>query len=123
VKVNALKSAVEKQRSGTTADMPDLSNVFLDRGLRDMGFAPKLGLDGRGLLVQLCQECHHSLLDMTISRERFVMDRFDQMSRQEKDIAIQRLEAAADDRLAMPPALFRTITADERKRMIDELKK
>lgn len=122
-KVKALKSAVEKQRSGTTADLPDLSDVFLDSAIREMGFAPKLGLDGRGLLVQLCQECHHSLLDMTLSRERFLMDRFDQMSRQEKDIAIQRLEAPIDDRLAMPPALFRTITADERRRMIDELKK
>jgi hypothetical protein len=123
LKVKALKGAMDKLRAGTTADMPDLADVFLDRGLRDMGFAPKLGLDGRGLLVQMCQECHHSQLDMKLSRERFLMDRFDQMSRQEKDIAIQRLEAPIDDRLAMPPALFRTITADERKRMIDVLTK
>jgi hypothetical protein len=110
-------------RAGTTSQMPDLAEVFRDSALRDMSFAPKLGLDGRGLLAQLCQECHHSKLDMTLSRERFLVDTLDQMTRQERDIAISRLQLPPEQRLAMPPALFRTISAEERQRMIDELKK
>ena len=122
-KLAALKSGVAAFRAGTTSDMPDLANVFLDGALRDMSFAPKLGLDGRGLLTQLCQECHHSKLDPTLSREKFLTDQLDQMTRAERDVAIARLQMPTEERLAMPPALFRTITAQERALMIDELKK
>ena len=80
-----------------------------------MGFAPKAGLDGRGLLVQLCQECHHSELDMTVTREKFLTDKLDQMNREEKDLAIKRIETPIESRLAMPPALFRTITPEEKQ--------
>ncbi|MEA2751982.1 MAG: hypothetical protein QOI41_6125 [Myxococcales bacterium] len=120
-KLTAVKSGIAAWRAGTANEMPDIADVFLDSALRDMSFAPKLGLDGRGLLTQLCQECHHSQLDMTLSREQFLMDTFDKMTRAERDIAIMRLQLPPDDRLAMPPPLFRTITAQERKLMIEEL--
>jgi hypothetical protein len=109
--------------AGTRSDLPDIRDVFFDAGLRDMGFAPKAGLDGRQLITQMCQQCHHSNLDLTISREKFLVDALDTMPRDEKDLAIQRLQMAPDTRLAMPPVLFRTITDDERQRMIDELSK
>jgi hypothetical protein len=122
VKLGAAKAAFAKFSAGQAADLPDLRDVLLDRGLRDMGFAPKAGLDGRALLVQMCQECHHGKLDLTLTRERFLMDQFETMSASEKQVAIDRLNAPLDDRLAMPPAFFRTITADERQKMIDALK-
>lgn len=102
-------------------DVLDTRDVFLDEGLRDMGFAPRSGLDGRGMLAQMCQQCHQSKLDMTISRERFLVDQLGQMSRAEKDVAIQRLQLPTDSRLHMPPVLFRTITDDEKQQMIDAL--
>jgi hypothetical protein len=71
----------------------------------------------------MCQQCHHSLLDLTISRERFLVDQLDQMTREEKDLAIQRLQLPDDNRLAMPPVLFRTISDAERQLMINELMK
>jgi hypothetical protein len=101
----------------------DIRDIFFDDGLRDMGFAPKKGLDGRGLLVEMCQQCHNANLDMTITREQFLVDQLDQMSRAEKDLAIQRLQKPDDTRLAMPPVLFRTITDAERQLMIGELQK
>jgi hypothetical protein len=109
--------------AGTLPVLPDIRDVFLDDGLRDMGFAPKLGLDGRGLLVQMCQQCHNANLDQTITRERFLVDQLDTMSRDEKDLAVMRLMGADDSRLTMPPLLFRTITDAERQLMIAELQK
>ncbi len=121
VKLASMTSAYKKWLGGTLTDLPDIRDVFLDDGLRDMGFAPKLGLDGRQLVVQLCQACHNSNLDMTLSRELFLVDKLDAMSRAEKDVAIARLKESQDSRLVMPPPLFRTITDDERQRMIDAL--
>jgi hypothetical protein len=122
-KLTHMTSAYRQWQSGTLQDLPDLRDVFLDDGLRDMGFAPAAGRDGRALLQQMCQECHNGGLDMTITRERFLVDQLDQMSRAEKDTAIQRLQLATSTRLRMPPPLFRTITDDERQAMIAELKK
>jgi len=122
-KLQQMTDAYRRWSAGAASDLPDVRDVFLDEGLRDMGFAPKLGLDGRGLLVQMCQQCHNANLDPSITRDRFLVDRLAQMSRMEKDLAIERLLAADDSRLVMPPLLFRTITDDERDRMIAELKK
>jgi len=88
-----------------------------------MGFAPAAGADGKALLVQMCQQCHNANLDPTISRDRFLVDQLGQMSRAEKDLAIERLDPSLRSRLRMPPSLFRTVTDDERQAMIDELRK
>src|SRR5256885_6976157 len=123
VKLANASAAFQEFKAGQISTLPNIQDVFLDYGLRDMGFAPKKGLDGRGMLVQMCQECHNTNLDMSLSRERFRMDDFDRMSRKERDLAIQRLQLSAETRFRMPPPLFRTITDDERNLMIDELKK
>lgn len=122
-KLATMTMAYQKWMSGAASDLPELRDVFLDDGLRDMGFAPKAGLDGRGLITQMCQECHHSKLDPLITRERFLTDKLAQMTRAERDVAIERLQTPITNRLAMPPALFRTITDAERQLMIDELKR
>ena len=120
-KLTSMASAYQAWMSGAALEVPDIRDVLLDEGLRDMGFAPKLGLDGRGLLVQMCQQCHNANLDQTLSRQRFRVDDLDQMSRAEKDLAITRLTMTADTRLVMPPPLFRTITPAERELMVQEL--
>jgi hypothetical protein len=121
-KLTAMSGAYHEWLSGNwRGELPDTRDVFLDQGLRDMGFAPREGLDGFGLLAQMCQQCHQAKLDTTISRERFLVDQLSQMSRAEKDLAIQRLQLPADTRLHMPPVLFRTITDDEEQRMIEAL--
>jgi hypothetical protein len=109
--------------SGKTNGLPEIGDVFLDDALRDLSFAPQAGLDGRGLIVQLCSQCHNSRLDPTISRERFLVDQLDSMSRMEKDIAIMRLGMDPSTRLFMPPALFHTVTDDDKVAMIAELRK
>ncbi|MCU1278828.1 MAG: hypothetical protein JWM53_2374, partial [bacterium] len=123
IKLENMTTAYTQFMSGKSATLPDIRDVFFDAGLRDMGFAPKAGLDGRQLITQMCQQCHHSNLDLTISREKFLVDALDSMTREEKDVAIKRLQASPSSRLAMPPVLFRTITDDERQLMINELSK
>src|SRR5262249_31164968 len=108
---------------GKSNTLPEINDVFLDDALRDLGFAPQLGLDGRGLIVQMCAQCHNSRLDRSISRERFLVDRLDSMSRMEKDVAIMRLDLDPSTRLFMPPALFHTVTDAEKAAMIAELRK
>ncbi|MDB4964698.1 MAG: hypothetical protein JWN44_387 [Myxococcales bacterium] len=121
-KLVKMSDAYKKWMSGG-ADIPDVREVFFDVGLRDMSFAPKAGLTPRAMVVQMCQQCHHSGLDPTISRENFLVDKLDEMTRQEKDLAIERMLLPDNDRLAMPPVLFRTISDAERQQMISELKK
>ncbi|MGH7297382.1 MAG: hypothetical protein ACRELB_20770 [Polyangiaceae bacterium] len=122
-KLAHMTSAYQSWQGGALTDLPDLRDVFLDDGLRDMGFAPPDGADGAAMLVQMCQECHNANLDMTLTREKFLVDQLGQMSRDEKDLAIQRLQLDTSTRLRMPPPLFRTITDDERAAMIAELQK
>jgi hypothetical protein len=122
-KLTQMSRAYQDWRAGKIADIPDIRDVFLDDGLREMGFAPREKLDGQGLLVQMCQQCHNANLDMMITREKFLVDQLDMMPRAEKDEAIKRLNDGADSRLLMPPTLFRTITDDERNLMIAELQK
>jgi hypothetical protein len=102
--------------------LTDIRDVFLDEGLRDMGFAPAAGLDGHALLVQTCQQCHNNLLDQTVSRALFNVERLDLLPRARKLEAIRRLQITdPSDPAKMPPALFRTIGDDERQRMIEEV--
>jgi hypothetical protein len=121
-KLDAMSAAYRDWKAGKSTSLPDVRAVFLDAGLRDMGFAPRVGADGHALLVQMCQQCHHSNLDLMISREKFLVDKLSDMSRDEKDLAIKRLGLGDNDRLAMPPVLFRTITDAERQLMIEELR-
>jgi hypothetical protein len=122
-RLGAAADAYRQWLSGGAPTVPDIRDVFLDDGLRDMGFAPRAGLDGRGLLSQMCQQCHQGKLDLTLTRERFLVDQLDTMSRAEKDLAVTRIQMATSSRLHMPPVLFRTITDDEAQRMIVELQK
>jgi hypothetical protein len=120
-----MTAAYQQLRSGQleAPQLPDIRQVFLDAGLRDMGFAPKAGQGGRALLVNMCQQCHNPGLDPTISRARFDVTKLGELSRAEKDVAIARLLADDSSRLKMPPVLLRTVTDDERDQMVAELRR
>jgi hypothetical protein len=108
--------------SGTPLTV-DIRDVFLDSAMTELGFGPRSNMSGRQLLSQQCEQCHNSHLDPTITRDLFLVDQLGQMSRAEKDVAIERLKLPLDTRLTMPPPLFRTLTMQERALMIDELRK
>jgi hypothetical protein len=118
----AMTEAYAASRNGAPLTV-DIREVLLPAGLIDMGFVPRAGLDGRTLLAQQCAQCHNSRLDPTLSRDRFLVDKLDQMSRSEKDLAIARIQLGTDTRLTMPPPLFRLPNDSDRALMIEELKK
>jgi hypothetical protein len=101
----------------------DVRDVFLESAMTEIGFAPGPAMTGRALLAQQCQQCHRSELDPTITRDRFLVDKLDQMSRAEKDLAIERINTSTDTRLTMPPPLYRTLTPAQRALMVQELNK
>lgn len=101
--------------------LPDPASIVSDAALPFMSIRPKPGLDGRGILVHMCSQCHNSRLDQTLSRARFNVMTLDAMSRQERDLAITRLQLPDSDPLKMPPPRFRTLSDKERARAITEL--
>ncbi len=123
-KLSVMTERYRQFRDGGTPHLEvDIRDVFLDSGLVDMGFAAPPELDGRALLVEQCQQCHNARLDPTITRDLFLVDKLDKMSRAEKDLAIDRLATPTDTRLTMPPPLFRTLGQRERDLMIVELRR
>ena len=113
-KLAHMTSAYQKHLADGSPLTEDIRDVFLDSGLAEMGFAPLPAMDGRELLAQQCQQCHHAKLDPTITRDRFLVDQLDQMPRAEKDLAIERIQTPVDPRLTMPPPLFRSLTQADR---------
>jgi hypothetical protein len=126
VKLSAMIRAYQDYRAGKLplAQLPDIRETFPDDPalLSKMGLGAQPGLDARSLLTNACMQCHNSLLDQTIDRAKFSVDRFDQMSRTEKDLAIYKINQPADGLQLMPPARFRALTTAEKKLLTDYLK-
>jgi hypothetical protein len=115
VKVQALVKQYTSVMAGTLPpnQMGDLSDVFPDAAQRAMTHRPALGLNGRQILVQACQQCHNSRLDQTISRASFNVETLDTLSRLEKNEAIRRINTPKDACEHMPPNRFRELDAAE----------
>jgi hypothetical protein len=106
------------------ADLPDLRDIFPDDPvlLAEMGMMTTPGATGEAVLLEACSPCHNSRLDQTLSRARFRPDLVG-ISRQEKDLAIQRLMLPPDNPSAMPPARLRSLSAEARARAIEVLQR
>jgi hypothetical protein len=123
VKLTTATNAYKAWQTGQTTELPDIRDVFLADGCRDMAFAPKADIDGDTMVQQMCAMCHNQNLNMDQTREKFLVDSMATMTRQEKDLAIERINLPNDDRLHMPPVLFRSVTPAEKQLMITALKK
>jgi hypothetical protein len=122
-KLAAMQSAYRDVRSGAmkVSSLPDIRDVLLDEALPEMSLRPAAGLDGRGILVHMCQRCHNSTLDQSLSRARFNVQTLDSMSRAEKDQAIARI-SMGDDVKKMPPSRFGQLSPTEIQSAVDVLK-
>jgi hypothetical protein len=124
-KVAPAIAAYQQVMAGTLArdQLPDISDTLLDAALADMSIRPKAGLDGKGILQHMCQMCHNSTLDQSITRARFDVQKLSTLSRGIKDEAIRRLQLPDADRKHMPPVRFHTLSDAERDLAIAELQK
>ncbi|MDD9941137.1 MAG: hypothetical protein OXU20_08875 [Myxococcales bacterium] len=104
-------------------ELPDFRDIYPDdpRILAEMGFATEPGLDGEGILMQACAQCHNRRLDQTISRAQFVAD-LASLDAEQKALATKRIQLPLDDPRVMPPAHFRRLSDEARRRLIDVLR-
>jgi hypothetical protein len=123
-KLASLSSAYRAFVDGTlpASELPDIRDALLDGALADMNLRPRAGSDGLGILQQMCQRCHNSSLDQTISRANFNVEAIASMSRGEKDQAIARLGESASSTRLMPPARFGSLSAQDLQTVVDFLK-
>ncbi len=95
----------------------DIRDVFLDTALSDLSFRPDPALatasDGKGILVQMCQQCHNPTLDQTQTRAKFDVTKLATLSVDEKQKAILRLNLPVDSFRRMPPPRFRALSPTE----------
>lgn len=109
----------------TAGTLPDLRNVFKTSRLFEIaGIAARPGLDGPGIVTEMCTQCHNSRLDQTITRARFNVN-LAAMSNlvggvligaardTEIGVAITRLSLPAEDVRRMPPETLKTLSAAE----------
>ncbi len=118
--LDAMATTYRAYMQGSITDMPDIRDIFKESDLRNMGFKVQAGLDGRGILIQACTQCHNDTLDQTISRANFSVN-IDRMSVSELKIAQQRIQMPEDHLLVMPPSRFRVLDANERQRLVNYL--
>jgi hypothetical protein len=123
-KLASMTQAYTDYREGRISadELPDIRDIYPDdpKLLAQMGFGTDPGMDGEGVLKQACAQCHNSRLNQDLSRARFNVD-LSQMSREEKDRAIARLELPEDSPSHMPPARIRSLTDEARERLIELL--
>lgn len=92
---------------------PDIGDVFLDSAEPAMSHRPAVGLDGNGILRHMCQHCHNSKLDQSLSRASFNVETLATLPPSEKQEAIRRLQLDPADIKKMPPQRFHTLSQGE----------
>jgi cytochrome c553 len=99
-------AAVQSYRRVVTRAAPretllDPRDLFSQDALEKLSFVPRPGADGRAVLLQMCSRCHDGRADPKVSRYKFDVQKLDEMSRVEKDLAILRMHDPPATR--MPP--------------------
>ena len=124
-KLPAATAAYRSVMAGATprAQLPDISDIFLDSGLPFLMFVPSPGFTGRQILVEACHQCHNARVDPSISRSHFNVETLDTLSRGEKDLAIQRIHLPGSDAHHMPPHRFRDLGPADIEAVTQELMK
>jgi hypothetical protein len=95
------------------SQLGDMTAVFSDADERALTFKPATGLTGAQVLVQVCQQCHNSRLDQTISRALFNVETLSTLPAAIKQEAIRRINLPVDDCSHMPPTRFRDLDPSE----------
>ena len=123
-KLEAAISAYQRYRRGELAPeaLPDFRDIFPDdpKILAELGFATEPGLDGEGVLLQACAQCHNDRLDQSISRADFIAD-LSKLDDTQRTNAMERIQLPIDDPLVMPPARFRRLSDEAKARLLEAL--
>jgi hypothetical protein len=121
-------AAVKSYRDLVTGAAPrtslvDIRDVFSQDATEKLGFVPQPGADGRSVLLQMCSRCHDGRANPDVTRSRFNVQKLDQMSRAEKDVAIDRLQQPATSSSKMPPWRSGHLPDEAIQAAVEELRK
>lgn len=86
--------------------LQNMHNLFSDEARELLGIVPPADADGQTVLNVACGRCHNGGADPALVRSAFNVKALDEMSREVKDWAIERLQAGSDSPAVMPPARF-----------------
>jgi cytochrome c553 len=125
-KLAAVTSAYRRYTEGALGadELPDLADVFPDdaQTRAEIGLQVESEATAAEALVQACGACHNDVLDQSISRARFNVG-VSRLSRQELDVALERLNLSADSAGVMPPREARQLTPTVKKRLVEYLRR
>ena len=98
---------------GTQArgSLVDARAVFSADATEKLGFVSVPGADGKTVLLEICARCHDGRGNPALAKNHFDVLKLDQLSRAEKDLAIERLTAASST-TRMPPWRVGALTPD-----------
>ena len=101
----------------------DLRELFSEDAKAEARARAAAGRRRPAVLTQVCARCHDGRENPLLSRNLFNVKTLDQMSREEKDLAIARLQEPEGSVLRMPPWRAATLPPAELAAAIQELSK
>jgi YVTN family beta-propeller protein len=107
--------------SAPRASLLDLRDVFSDDVARMLSFVPQPGADGKTVLLQMCARCHDGRGNLALNKNKFNVRKLEEMTRAQKDLAIQRIAESGVTR--MPPWRVGHLTPDALAAATVELQK
>jgi hypothetical protein len=119
-------AAIKSYRDVVTGAAPretlvDIRDVLSADAMEKLSFVPQPGADGHSILLQMCSRCHDGRADPQASRNRFNVQKLADMSREEKDLAIARLQQPSTAYTKMPPWRAARMTDEGLQAAIKEL--
>jgi hypothetical protein len=101
------------QGSMNAARLSDIRDVFSEDDKRETGLMVSSDASAKSILIQAYAQCHNPRLNQSISRAKFDAINVDSMGREERRIALERIQLDKKDPLLMPLTKFRELNEDE----------
>jgi hypothetical protein len=101
----------------------DLRYLFSEDAKEKLGLVPPPAADGQTVLTQLCARCHDGRSNPNVSRSSFNVKALGEMSREQKDLAISRMQEPDGSPGKMPPWRAATLPPAALAAAIAELQK
>jgi len=98
----------------------DIRQIFSADAEQKLSFVPQPGADGKTVLAQMCARCHDGRGNPALRKNQFNVLQLGQMSRSQKDLAIERINSQA---AVMPPKRAGRLTPEAIQAVTLELQK
>ena len=98
----------------------DIRRIFSADAEQKLSFVAQPGAEGRAVLIQMCARCHDGRGNPALRKNQFNVLRLDEMPRQLKDLAIERLDSPT---AIMPPKSAGRLTPEAIQAVKLELQK